>query len=260
MEMWWHKNLFRNCYRPFFSLVSMHVQYRREDRWGWKHVLLNVRRLSRHTLPHTSLPSLDSSLISSGYVILISELEALRERSLVVGKSLATCGESFKMLSHFKLLISCSKRICVLRRQPLCEELEDEGLDSFFLFSHRNFFLRWAVKRSVRARRRKPAGKISCQKTGNVKISMQYFGCLLSLTGEWGRVITQARFKHGNIYIYSSLIYIYNLFVLFFSSLWFLVIEHLLHWDSNSGHFFWPNSLNAWSTSDYTELWESGSR
>lgn len=95
-------------------------------------MLLNVRRLSRRTLPHTSLPSLDSSLISSGYVILISELEALRERSLVVGKSLATCGESLKMLSHFKLLISCSKRICILRRQPLCEELEDEGLDSFF--------------------------------------------------------------------------------------------------------------------------------
>lgn len=27
----------------------------------------------------------------------------------MVGKSLATCGESFKMLSHFKLLIICSK-------------------------------------------------------------------------------------------------------------------------------------------------------
>lgn len=141
MEMWWYKNPFRNRYRLLlFFLVPLHVQYRREDRWGWEHVLLNVRRLSSRTLPHTSLPSLDSSLISSGYVILISELEAMRERSLVVGKSLATCGESFEMLSHFKLLISCSKRICVLRRQPLCEELEDEGLDSgpvsfFFLLT-----------------------------------------------------------------------------------------------------------------------------
>lgn len=126
----------------FFFSRSLNVQYRQEDRWGWEHVLLNVRRLSSRTLPHTSLPSLDSSLISSGYVILISELEAMRERSLVVGKSLATCGESFEMLSHFKLLISCSKRICVLRRQPLCEELEDEGLDSgpvffFFFFSQK---------------------------------------------------------------------------------------------------------------------------
>ncbi len=58
-------------------------------------------------------------------------VRGIEGRSLVVGKSLATCGESFKMLSHFKLFISCSKRKRLLWRQAFWEELEGEGLDVF---------------------------------------------------------------------------------------------------------------------------------
>ncbi len=160
MEMWWHKNPFRNRYKLFF-LVPMHVQYIQEDRWGWEHVLLNTTIIKPHTPPHLS-PF--SKLIFNLLWVCdpYQRVRGIEERSLVVGKSLATCGESFKMLSHFKMFISCSKRKRVLRRQPFWEELEGEGLDVFY---HRNIFLWWAVKRSVRARCRHPAGKISCQKT-----------------------------------------------------------------------------------------------
>lgn len=61
------------------------------------------------TCPHL-FPLFQACLfISLWSVILIAKAEAYRGRSFVVGKSLATCGESFKMLSHFKLLIICSK-------------------------------------------------------------------------------------------------------------------------------------------------------
>lgn len=70
--------------------------------------MLNVRQLSRFA--PASFPLLQACLfISLWSLILIAKAEAYRGRSFVVGKSLATCGESFKMLSHFKLLIICSK-------------------------------------------------------------------------------------------------------------------------------------------------------
>lgn len=72
-------------------------------------MLLNVHQLSRFA--PTSFPLLQACLfISFQPLILIAMAEAYRGRSFVVGKSLATCGESFKMLSHFKLLIICSKK------------------------------------------------------------------------------------------------------------------------------------------------------
>lgn len=86
----------------------MFSRKREENRWGEKHELLNAHQLSRFT--PTSFPLLQACLfISLWSVILIAKAEAYRGRSFVVGKSLATCGESFKMLSHFKLLIICSK-------------------------------------------------------------------------------------------------------------------------------------------------------
>lgn len=89
------------------SPSCMFSRKREENRWGKKHVLLNVCQLSK--LAPT--PLLQACLfISLWSVILIAKSEAYRGRSFVVGKSLATCGESFKMLSHFKLLIICSKR------------------------------------------------------------------------------------------------------------------------------------------------------
>lgn len=146
----------------------MFSRKREENRWGEKHVLLNVRQLSR--LASTSFPLLQACLfISLWSVILIAKAEAYRGRSFVVGKSLATCGESFKMLSHFKLLIICSKGrphtpvsglLCGLKARSKrnwkvrARFWQDRGLEDpssfvfnsqFAAFSSRNIFIQWGL-------------------------------------------------------------------------------------------------------------------
>lgn len=80
-----------------------------ENRWGEKSNVAKCTPIIQ-VCPHVFSPPSGLSF----YLLLASDPyrhgRGIQRRSFVVGKSLATCGESFKMLSHFKLLIICSKK------------------------------------------------------------------------------------------------------------------------------------------------------